>query len=517
MSDSGITRRTFLSGSAAAAILAGLQGCGGSSDVSGGAAASGSAAGDGVASRMPGSLPNPSVAAGTADTTLPFDRIVVVVMENHSFDGHLGMLSVRGQPKADGLTLNASQIPTNSNPLDGGYQKSFHMQGTCQPGGVTQSWDASHTQIDGGKMDGFAATSNTAMGYWDESDLPFYYSLAKTFCLGNRSFCSVPAQTYPNRRFLYSGTAMGTISTDTAGFSLPAPAAGTLMDLLTKYNVSWRNYFTDLPATVIIPQNLENHPLNYAPITQFFVDALAGTLPAVSFVDPEFGLIDEVGSLLFGFLDAIPDLPAPLTDALNVLRNTVDSLSGSEENPADVALGEAFVSQVVQAVMASPTWKSTLLVWTYDEHGGYYDHVPPVSVPEPDSIQPVLASGDAAGAYNITGMRVPTVVVSPYSKPNEVTDVMHDHTSIIATIARKWNLPALTHRDAQANTLLDFLDLDSAPFFLTPPQLAAPATPTLGLFGCQSTAPAPIISPTASIDLTGQRYTAAHQAAPKLA
>jgi len=327
----------------------------------------------------------------------------------------------------------------------------------------------------------------------------------------------VPAQTYPNRRFLYSGTAMGTISTDSAGFSLPAPAAGTLMDLLSKYNVSWRNYFTDLPATVIIPQNLENHPLNYAPITQFFVDALAGTLPAVSFVDPEFGLIDEVGSLLFGFLDAIPDLPAPLTDALNVLRNTVDSLSGSEENPADVALGEAFVSQVVQAVMASPTWKSTLLVWTYDEHGGYYDHVPPVSVPEPDSIQPVLASGDAAGAYNITGMRVPTVVVSPYSKPNEVTDVMHDHTSIIATIARKWNLPALTHRDAQANTLLDFLDLDSAPFFLTPPQLAAPATPTLGLFGCQSTAPAPIISPTASIDLTGQRYTAAHQAAPKLA
>lgn len=511
MSGSGITRRTFVGGSAAAAFLAALQGCGSSGSVGGGGG------GDGVAGRAPGSLPDPTRGAGTADDTLPFDRIVVVMMENHSFDNYLGMLPLRGQPKADGLRLDANGAPANSNPLQGGFQKSFHMEGTCQPGSVTQNWNSSHKQIDGGRMDGFAGTSNTAMGYWDESDLPFYYSLAKTFCLGNRSFASAPAQTYPNRRFLYSGTAQGTIATDSSGFSLPAPAAGTLMDLLTKYGVSWRNYFTDLPAPVIIPQTLENHPLNFSPITQFFTDALLGTLPQVSFVDPEFGLIDEVGSILFGFLDKIPDLPAPITSALNVLRNTVDAQSGSEENPADIALGEAFVSQVVQAVMSSPQWSRTLLVWTYDEHGGYYDHVPPVSVPVPDDIPPTLASTDIPGTYNITGMRVPTVVVSPYSKPNEVTNVMHDHTSIIATIAKKWNLPALTYRDAQANTLLDFLDLQSPPAFLKPPKLAAPAAPTLGLAGCQSTAPAPIISPTASIDPIGQRYTAAHQAPPKLA
>ncbi len=511
MSGSGITRRTFVGGSAAAAFLAALQGCGSSDSVGGGQG------GDGVAGRTPGSLPDPTRGAGTADETLPFDRIVVVMMENHSFDNYLGMLPLRGQPKADGLRLDAKGVPTNSNPLDGGYQKSFHMEGTCQPGSVTQNWDSSHKQIDGGRMDGFAGTSNTAMGYWDESDLPFYYSLAKTFCLGNRCFASAPAQTYPNRRFLYSGTAQGTISTDSSGFSLPAPAAGTLMDLLTKHGVSWRNYFTDLPAPVIIPQTLENHPLNFSPITQFFTDALLGTLPQVSFVDPEFGLVDEVGSILFGFLDKIPDLPAPITSALNVLRNTVDAQSGSEENPADIALGEAFVSQVVQAVMSSPQWSRTLLVWNYDEHGGYYDHVPPASVPVPDDIPPTLASTDIPGTYNITGMRVPTVVVSPYSKPNEVTNVMHDHTSIIATIAKKWNLPALTYRDAQANTLLDFLDLQSPPAFLKPPKLAAPAAPTLGLAGCQSTAPAPIISPTASIDQIGQRYTAAHQTPPKLA
>jgi phospholipase C len=502
MSKSGISRRKFLSSSAAAAILAGLYG-------RAGAAAS-------TAPRGPNSLPDPTRAAGVADPTLPFDHVVVVMMENHSFDNYLGMLSASGQPLADGLSLNADGVPTNSNPLDGGFQQSFHLQGTCQPGSVTQAWDASHQQIDNGKMDGFAATANTAMGYWKETDLPFYYSLAKTFCLGNRSFCSVPAQTYPNRRFLYAGTAQGTIATDSANFSLPAPANGTLMDMLSKYGVSWTNYFTDLPATVIVPQNLENHPLNYAPIAAFFVDCLLGQLPAVSFVDPEFGLLDSVGQELFSFLSQVPDLPAPIALALDALQNLIDAQSGDEEQPADIAIGEAFVSQVVQAVMASPAWSRTLLIWTYDEHGGYYDHVPPVGVVEPDDIQPMLAPTDYPGAYNITGMRVPTVVVSPYSKPNAVTGVMHDHTSIIATIAAKWNLPALTYRDAQANTLLDFLDLTSPPAFLRPPTLAAPAAPTLGLFGCQSTAPAPIISSAASADRTGQRFTAAHRAPFKL-
>jgi len=508
---SGISRRSFLSSSAIAALLASLPGYGAGSS-------SGSSSSSGAkAPRGPDSLPDPSRPAGTADTALPFDHVVVVMMENHSFDNYLGMLALRGQPLADGFSLNADDVPSNYNPLDSGYQKSFHMKGTCAPNGVTQSWDSSHQQIANGKMNGFAATSTTAMGYWDESDLPFYYSLAKTFCVGNRSFCSAPAQTYPNRRFLYAATASGNIATNTANFSMPAPVNGTLMDLLTEYGVSWKNYFTDLPATIIIPQNLENHPLNYQPITTFFLDCLTGQLPAVSFVDPEFGLIDEVGETLFNYLDTVKDLPAPIAAALTVLKEAVDAQSGSEENPADIALGEAFVSQVVKAVMASPAWSRTLLIWTYDEHGGYYDHVPPVSVPEPDNIPPMLAATDYPGAYNITGMRVPTVVVSPYSKPNAVTDVMHDHTSIIATIAAKWNLPALTFRDAQANTLLDYLDLTAPPAFLTPPKLAAPALPTLGLFGCQSTGPAPIISPTASAGQVGQRLTAAHRAPPKLA
>ncbi|MDI3259923.1 MAG: alkaline phosphatase family protein [Sinobacteraceae bacterium] len=489
MRSSDLTRREFLEASGAAAWLTlagGLTGCSGSSVPA-------------APARGPNSLPDPRRPAGSADPALPFDHVVVVMMENHSFDNYLGMLARRGQPRADGFTFDANGAPLDRNPVDGGFQHAFHLQGTCQPGSVTQSWNSTHRQIDGGRMDGFAVTSTTAMGYWDETDLPFYYSLAKTFCVGNRSFASAPCQTYPNRRFLYAATAQGLIATDAQTFSLPPPANGTLMDRMSQYGVSWRSYFTDLPALAIIPQTLEKHPLNFATLAQFYLDCALGTLPAVSFVDPEFNIVSTVGAPLFDFLKPvvgkIPGLPAEVVSTIQSLQTKIDAQGGSEENPDDIAIGEAFVASVVQAVMNSPAWPRTLLVWTYDEHGGYYDHVPPVPMVKPDDIAPMLAPGDAPGGYDLSGLRVPTVVVSPYSRPHAVTDVVHDHTSIIATIAAKWNLPALTYRDAQANTLLDFLDLASPPAFLRPPTLAAPAAPTLGLSGCPGTPPPPVITP----------------------
>jgi phospholipase C len=126
----------------------------------------------------------------------------------------------------------------------------------------------------------------------------------------------------------------------------------------------------------------------------------------------------------------------------------------------------------VNAVLASPAWGRTLLVWTYDEHGGYFDHVPPPSAIPPDNIKPKLGPNDIQGGYDIYGPRVPTVVVSPYSRPHAVTNVVHDHTSILATIEAKWNLPACTFRDANAATMMDFLDTSRAAF-ANPPTLAA--------------------------------------------
>jgi len=449
-------------------------------------------------SRGPGSLPDSSRPAGQADATLPFDTVVVIMMENHSFDNYLGMLAKRGQPLADGFTFDAAGNPTNKNPLKGGYEHVFRLPSTCQAGGVDQSWAATHQEVNNGAMDGFAPFLE-AMGYWDEPDIPFYYSLAKTFCVGNRSFCSTMSQTYPNRRFLYAATASGLNETSSATFSVPAPPAGTFADLLTKYGVSWKNYFTDLPAMAIVPQDLENHPTNFVPSAQFLVDAAAGQLPNVSFVDPEFGAVDDVGGTLFSGLQSIPDLPASVQASLNALGNATSAQGGDEESPQDIAIGEAFVSQIINAAMASPQWKSMLVIWTYDEHGGYYDHVPPAGAVRPDNIPPTLAAGDPAGEYNFTGARIPTVVASPYSKPNAVSNVPHDHTAILATIETKWNLPALTYRDAQSGTLFDYLNLSSPPAFAKPPTLAAPANPGLVNGTCTGTAPAPIISPDAKV------------------
>jgi phospholipase C len=360
------------------------------------------------------------------------------------------------------------------------------LDGTCQPNGVTQTWDATHHQIDGGSMTGFAATDTEAMGYWDEADIPFYYSLANTFCIGNRYFCSVPAQTYPNRRFLYAGSAAGMTSTSSSTFSLPAPPNGSVMDNLHHHGVSFMSYFTDLPDLAIIPTNLERYPTHFTSIADFFVDCALGTLPNVSWVDTEMGLTSDIGAPLASY---ISKLPQPLSGALGDINQYLESQSGDEENPADVALGEAAVARIVNAVMHSPAWPRTLLIWNYDEHGGYYDHVPPPTAIIPDAVRPTLSSTDVAGAYNLYGIRVPNAVVSPYSRAHAVTNVVHDHTSVIATIANKWNLPALGWRDANASDMTDYLNLNAAPAFLSPPRLAQPARSATAKGDCELTPP----------------------------
>jgi phospholipase C len=419
--------------------------------------------------RQPDSLPNPRVAAGTPNEALPFDHVVVVMMENHSFDNLLGALHRSGQPKAHGLKINRHGVAHNSNPGPEGPVQSFVIPSTAQAPSVTQTWNATHTQIDGGKMDGFVRSvgNDEPMGYWTEDVLPFAYSFARTFTLANKWFCSAPCQTYPNRRFLMAGTAYGDIATDTESLSDPPPPNGTIFDRLHTYGVSWRNYFTDLPQTAIVPSIIEKYPTNLASIAQFKLDCLTGNLPSVSFVDPEFGLLSDIGAPLA----ALPGLEA--------ITGKLETTGGDEESEQDMSYGEYWAYQVVKCVLESPAWPRTLLIYTYDEHGGYYDHVPPPPAIAPDSIAPKLEAGDTPGGYDIYGPRVPGIVASPYSKPNAVTNVVHDHTSALATIEAKWNLPALTLRDANAKTVLDFLDLGQAAF-MEPPlaQIIEPPKPT---------------------------------------
>jgi phospholipase C len=392
-----------------------------------------------VVRRGPDSLPFANLPPGT-DTMPEIEHIVMLMMENHSYDAYLGMLK-----RGDGFTLGGDGLPLNTNPTTtpGQELRSFRMPTDCQESGrPAQDWLASHTQYDNGKNDGFvvSASGPVAMGYWDDRNVPFYYSLASTFPLADRWFCSLLGQTDPNRRFMFAGTSAGMVN-DVASQLTTKPPNGTIFDRLEQHGISWREYYhtdSDPSLGVWISDPSFTSP-NVVPIENFFSDAASGNLPGYCVIDPNYDY-------------------------------------QSEENPQDVAVGEAFVGQIVDAVMRSPAWPKTLLVWTYDEHGGYYDHVPPPPAIAPDSIAPIVPEGESAyEGFQRYGFRVPAVVVSPYARRNHVSHTICDHTSILALVERKWNLPAMTYRDANAHDLTDFIDL-SHPGFPEPPVLAKPAT-----------------------------------------
>ena len=393
--------------------------------------------------RRAGDRPYPGLPPGTE--SLPqIQHIVVLMMENHSFDNHLGALRRAG---VDGLTFGSDGKAKNSNPAPGGGTvPASPAPSTCQAGyRISQSWDASHQCWDGGRMDGFVKACGPESMYYNTADqLPYYFGLASTFPVCDRFFCSVMAQTYPNRRFLIAGSAFGQVGDPLPGPTDPDPRPsgfGTVFDMLNAYGITWKDYFVDLPTVGLFPYVVEDNPGNVVPAETFFTDCAAGTLPQVSLVDPE-------------------------------------SFEGSEENPQDEQTGAYYAYRVIDAVMGGPLWRSTALVLTFDEHGGYYDHVPPVRAVRPDDIPPAVDSGDTYGdLYSWTGFRVPTIVVSPWARPNYVSHTVFDHTSILRLIESKWNLPALSNRDANANAMLDCFDF-KRPAFLVPPRLTPAPAPS---------------------------------------
>jgi phospholipase C len=456
-----------------------------------------------------GPVPRPEAAAGT-DQLPQIEHIVVLMMENHSYDNYLGMLRDRG----DGLPLRPDGEPAP--PV---HHLARTTQGTLVP---SQGWHATHQQWSQGRNDGFvssaqevlaqarrdgrtdeladAAEPASALGYWTGDDLPFYYGLARTFPLADHWFSSCLGPTFPNRRFLIAGTAHGLID-DSPYDLLDYPRGGTIFDLLTRHGISWANYHPvavdnsraaryllhrrkmtrrywlslrslgsspgsvqkDLQFTAdVFPVRAGRLLEHMRGTDEFFAAADSGTLPAVSIVDPDF-------------------------------------TEYSEENPQDIRKGESFAAEVINRVMHGPGWGRTLLIWLYDEHGGYYDHVPPPAAIPPDDVPgrslvgthgrlqallqplaPRLVRGkesETAGPrrYDRYGFRVPAVIVSPYARPDHVVSTVFDHTSILRLIEDKWNLPSLTRRDAAANSPLEALDLAGPPAFGTPPSLPAPA------------------------------------------
>ena len=381
------------------------------------------------------------------------DHVVVLMQENRSFDHYFGQLHAEGQPGVDPEPATGNPNPLNPS---GAPITPFHKTNYCETSDLNHSWKGTHLEWDNGLMDGFTAqndvnsensdsadpTGSRTMGFYDRSDLPFYYGLANTFGIGQQYFASVLGPTFPNRFFLYAGTAFGHIQNDFSGpggYTQP-----TILRLLTNAGISWKVYYSQVPFAGLF-SDFQQHPQNGATIDQYFADARNGTLPQVAFVDPVF-------------------IASANTET-------------DEHPPSNIQVGEQFSASVINALTASPNWRHSALFLTYDEHGGFYDHVAPPSAAVPDNIAPPSGASPIDNAYDRYGIRVPMIVVSPFARPHFVSNTVNDHTSILAFIELRFGLPALTKRDASANPMLEFFDFSRATFGKPPVLPAAPLDP----------------------------------------
>ncbi|HXQ20603.1 MAG TPA: alkaline phosphatase family protein [Candidatus Acidoferrales bacterium] len=400
-----------------------------------------------------GAVPADTLPAGTPHgVAIPIDHIVVVMQENHSFDNYFGRLTAFGHPDVDGLPADASNPDSNGTAVP-----AFHQDQYCTAD-TDHSWTGSHLEFDAGRNDGFVTQNNPdgarAIGYYDERDLPFSYALATTFAIGDRYFCSVLGPTFPNRFYLLAGTSFGHIRNDIAGGGFSQPA---IFDTLSAYNVSWKVYYNDLSYAGLF-FHLKSR-VNLVHFANFLSDAAAGTLPQVSYVDAAMG---------------------------------IGGTELDEHPPANIQEGQRFAAQAIAAVLSSPAWPHTALFLTYDEHGGFYDHVPPPAACPPDDIAPMLdpsdAESDFPAQFDRYGFRVPMVMVSPYAKPGFVSHTIYDHTSILRFIETRFDLPALTDRDANAAPMLDLFDF-SHPALLDPPPLPTVTVDPAQLQQCRADFP----------------------------
>lgn len=488
-----------------------------------------------------------SLSSANNDSLRKVNHIIIVMQENHSFDNYFGVLAyATGSPYHNG---NGGNCPEGDNQCVGGLTCSFDSSGNlhclnanldddrstvvafhepsrCVAPDLDHSWFGTHREanflnpnsaLTSFLADGFvqvndlteqidngveSPTDDGTIGYYNQGDLPFYYDLAQKFAISDRHFASVLGPTFPNRSYLMAATSFGHLTTND---TVPPPGGykpitGTIFDLFNKYGVSWADYFQDAPQA----GSLHSNDAHFLPLADFLAQAAgipgAGLLPQVSFVDPDFGV---EGTLL----------------------------ENDEHPPTDIQRGQAYVSEVVNAVRKGPYWQDSIIFITYDEHGGFYDHAKSAAAPQggaltPDGINPgqcedlslppfsEFPGGGAECSYNFTsttdtsladaeklcpalasnptgpypaecanfnqlGIRVPFIAVSPFAKRSYVSHTIGDHTSMLAFIERRFLTfngvtLHLTKRDQYANALEDMFDFENAPSLNTTLTQAAP-------------------------------------------
>lgn len=462
-----------------------------------------------------------SVSATFAATLQSINHIIIFAQENRSFDHYMGAMraywaqngfadqSFDGLPQfnpATGLAPLQAPAPaiTGCDPTQPYPQSdicvpdpstlvtSFHFASECQEE-QSPFWNESHVDWDyndeGGNspaaLNGFviAAADDArqqspvlmdtnglrAMGYFDYTDLNYYYFMASNFATSDRWFSPVMDRTQINRMYLMAATSAGHVhplappetpltattifeALQNAGITWKiyvdpdATTCATAPTAACLYNYSYINQFV-YGSTIVNDATLSQ---NLVPLSQYTTDLQNGTLPQVALIEPA-------------------------------------SNSGQDEHPTDfdtsvpvnVQVGAQFASGLINSLMTSSSWNDSAMLFTYDEAGGFYDHVSPQPMPSPDGIAPLdLVPGDicdstgtTGGAtcdFTYTGFRIPLIVISPFTKKNFVSHQVRDYTAMLALIEERFNVPALTKRDAAQADMTEFFDFANKPW-ATPP------------------------------------------------
>ena len=385
MSAHRLDRRTALKGLGAAALSPLLPGC-------------------------PGE-PGPEVPTEITPELLRdrIDTVVFLMMENRSFDHYFGSLRlVEGRSDVDGL------IEGMSNPHPGGGVVEVYPAVEPCIDDPPHGWNDCHNQWGDGANDGFVTeylarhgpdTPGRVMGYWDRERLPASYALADRFVLCQRWFCSVMSSTWPNRYYSLAAQSGGAKGNYVPGGDFPS-----IFDRLDGAGLTWNAYYSNAPFSVLLPSS-QIGDARFRGIEDFFAHAEAGYLPNFSLIEPFYGM-------------------------------------NSDHPPEHPLAGQILIASVYEALARSEHWDRSLLVVTYDEHGGFFDHVSPPTVPD----------ARADEGFDRLGFRVPGLVIGPWVWPGHLSDTQLEHTSMLAFCEYLWNLDPLTERDAAANDMTGLLD-----------------------------------------------------------
>ncbi|HYG97803.1 MAG TPA: alkaline phosphatase family protein [Terriglobales bacterium] len=421
------------------------------------------------------------------------NHVLAMMQENRSFDSYFWAMtdyrrrnnipinSSDGKIK-DGSDPDAAKMATNNiSPATGQAIAPYHTGSICTED-LTPDWAESHKQMNlenpaaagpGSPMNGFVTVAyglsqfyqvladkdgHRAMGYFDENDLNYYYFVASQFAMADMFFSPVATRTSANRMYFHAGTSQGLVHPDSS--TITQLNAKTIWRALDEKGVSWKIYVSDWGINnwtffnFFTDSNDLARRAKIVPIDEYFSDVANGTLPAVAFIETGMSTgRDEHPTNNPGV-----GVPVPPEQAIRVQS------------------GAAWTARIINALMNSPSWKDSVFFWTFDEGGGAFDHVPPISVVNPDGIKPrdLDPVKDCFGQpcsnfdFNITGFRVPNFIVSPFAKKHYVSHTPMDFTAILKFIETRWEIPPLTERDRSMPDMTEFFDFRNPPW-ATPP------------------------------------------------